>query len=143
MKQQAGGSRRRQRPQRHRKRGTQRGTANDRARAKQRLRRTRLAAAAGGASFMFDPPTLNQAKGSTFTVNVMLTGGQNVYSVPVQLNYDPNQLQVFNVSNGGFLSQDGQTVALVHRDDHGSGHSADHSVAASWSREEFRARERW
>jgi len=68
-------------------------------------------------SFLFDPPTLNQAKGSTFTVNVMLTGGQNVYSVPVQLNYDPNKLQVVNVSNGGFLSQDGQAVALVHRDD--------------------------
>ncbi|HXM12251.1 MAG TPA: cohesin domain-containing protein [Terriglobales bacterium] len=68
-------------------------------------------------TFLFDPPTLNQAKGSTFTVNVMLSGGQNVYSVPVQLNYDPNQLQVVNVSNGGFLSQDGQPVALVHRDD--------------------------
>jgi general secretion pathway protein D len=26
-------------------------------------------------------------------------------------------LQVVNVSNGGFLSQDGQAVALVHRDD--------------------------
>ena len=68
-------------------------------------------------SFLFDPPALSQAKGSTFTVNVMLTGGQNVYSVPVQLNYDPNQLQVVNVSNGGYLSQDGQAVALVHRDD--------------------------
>jgi general secretion pathway protein D len=68
-------------------------------------------------TFLFDPPTLNQPKGSTFTVNIMLSGGQNVYSVPVQLNYDPNQLQVVNVSNGGFLSQDGQPVALVHRDD--------------------------
>jgi len=68
-------------------------------------------------TFTFDPPTLTQAKGSTFTVNVMLSGGQNVYSVPVQLNYDPNQVQVVNVSNGGFLSQDGQAVALVHRDD--------------------------
>ena len=73
--------------------------------------------AGSGGSFMFDPPTMNQAKGSTFTVNVMLSGGQNVYSVPVQLNYDPNQLQVVNVSNGGFLSQDGQVVTLVHRDD--------------------------
>jgi general secretion pathway protein D len=68
-------------------------------------------------TFQFDPPTLTQAKGSTFTVNVMLSGGQNVYSVPVQISYDPNQLQVVNVSNGGFLSQDGQAVALVHRDD--------------------------
>jgi general secretion pathway protein D len=68
-------------------------------------------------SFLFDPPTLNLAKGSTFSVNVLLTGGQNVYSVPLQLSYDPNRLQVLNVSNGGFLSQDGQAVALVHRDD--------------------------
>jgi len=74
-------------------------------------------ASAGPGTFMFDPPTLSQTKGSTFTVNVMLSGGQNVYSVPVQLNYDPSQVQVVNVSNGGFLSQDGQAVALVHRDD--------------------------
>ena len=78
-------------------------------------------AGAGAGTFLFDPPTLSQAKGSTFTVNVMLSGGQNVYSVPVQLNYDPNQLQVVNVSNGGFLSQDGQLVAVVHRDDPASG----------------------
>jgi general secretion pathway protein D len=80
-------------------------------------------AQAGGAAgtFLFDPPTLNQPKGSTFTVNVMVSGGQNVYSVPVQLNYDPNQLQVVNVSNGGFLSQDGQLVTVVHREDTATG----------------------
>jgi general secretion pathway protein D len=74
---------------------------------------------AGGSTgmFLFDPPTMSPAKGATFTVNVMLSGGQNVYSVPLELNYDPNTLQVVNVSNGGFLSQDGQAVALVHRDD--------------------------
>jgi general secretion pathway protein D len=75
------------------------------------------APAAGGAAFLFDPPTLNQTKGSTFTVNVMVSGAQNVFSVPVQLSYDASQLQVLNVSNGGFLSQDGQTVALAFRDD--------------------------
>ena len=79
------------------------------------------AGVAATGSFLFDPPTMTQAKGSTFSVNVMLTGGQNIYSVPVQLNYDPNQLQVINVSNGGFLSQDGQAVALVHRDDPSTG----------------------
>ncbi|MGA7560728.1 MAG: cohesin domain-containing protein [Terriglobales bacterium] len=75
----------------------------------------------GAGTFLFDPPVLNQAKGSTFTVNVMLSGGQNVYSVPVQLNYDPNQLQVLNVSNGGFLSQDGQLVTVAHREDTATG----------------------
>jgi general secretion pathway protein D len=74
-------------------------------------------AGTAGGTFLFDPPTLNQLKGSTFTVNVMLSGGQNVYSVPVQLNYDPNKLEVVNVSNGGFLSQDGQIVTVAHRED--------------------------
>ena len=74
-------------------------------------------AAGGTASFLFDPPTVQAAKGKTFIVNLLLSGAQNVHSVPVQLNYDPKMLQLVNVSNGGFLSQDGQAVALVHRED--------------------------
>ena len=54
-------------------------------------------------------------------MNVMLKGAQNVYSVPLQVSYDPKVLQVVNVSNGGLLSQDGQAVALVHRDDDSTG----------------------
>lgn len=75
----------------------------------------------GAASFGFDPPSVTQPVGSTFTVNVILNGAQNAYSVPLQVSYDPKLLQVVNVSNGGFLSQDGQAVALVHRDDATSG----------------------
>ena len=75
------------------------------------------AAPAGSALLSFDPASLNVAAGSTFTVNVSLAGGQNVYSVPLQILYNPNLLQVVNVSNGPMLSQDGQAVALVHRDD--------------------------
>jgi len=77
---------------------------------------------AGGApSFLFDPATITAAKGNTFVVNLMISGAQNVYSVPVQMNYDPAKLQLVNVSNGGFLSQDGQAVALVHREDEATG----------------------
>ena len=68
-------------------------------------------------SFLFDPPTVQAVKGNTFAVNLLISGAQNVHSVPVQLNYDPKMLQLVNVSNGGFLSQDGQAVALVHRED--------------------------
>ena len=75
----------------------------------------------GGASFVFDPPAISQPAGATFAVNVLLTGAQNVYSVPLQVSYDPKLLQVVNISNGGFLSQDGQAVAVVHRDDEQSG----------------------
>ena len=78
-------------------------------------------AAPGAASFVFDPATVTQPVGSTFAVNIMLKGAQNVYSVPLQVSYDPKILQVVNVSNGGLLSQDGQTVALVHRDDDTTG----------------------
>ena len=71
----------------------------------------------GSAIVSFAPAMLDQAVGSTFTVNVNLSGGQNVYSVPVQILYNPRVLQVLNVSNGTLLAQDGQTVALVNRDD--------------------------
>jgi len=74
-------------------------------------------APAGSAIVSFDPPTLDQAVGATFTVNVNLAGGQNVYAVPVQVLYNPRVLQVLNVSNGPLLSKDGQTVALVDRND--------------------------
>lgn len=73
------------------------------------------------ASFAFDPPAVTQKAGSTFTVNVVLSGAQNVYSVPLQLNYDPKVLQVVNVSNGTLLSQDGQIVTVTHREDDSSG----------------------
>ena len=72
-------------------------------------------------SFGFDPATITQTKGATFAVNVLLNGAQNAYSVPLQMSYDPKVLQVVNVSNGTLLSQDGQAVALVHRDDDTTG----------------------
>jgi general secretion pathway protein D len=75
----------------------------------------------GSASFSFDPPAITQPPGSTFAVNVLVAGAQNAYSVPLQVTYDSKMLQVVNVSNGTFLSQDGQAVALVHRDDDSSG----------------------
>jgi general secretion pathway protein D len=78
-------------------------------------------ASPGTASFTFDPSSVTQPAGSTFAVNILLTGAQNVYSVPLQVSYNPKILQVVNVSNGGLLSQDGQAVALVHRDDDASG----------------------
>jgi general secretion pathway protein D len=79
------------------------------------------AAVPGQANFLFDPGEITATKGGTFVVNLLISGAQNVYSVPVQMNYDPAKLQLVNVSNGGFLSQDGQAVALVHREDETTG----------------------
>jgi general secretion pathway protein D len=75
----------------------------------------------GSANFLFDPGQITATKGNTFVVNLLISGAQNVYSVPVQLNYDPAKLQLVNISNGGFLSQDGLAVALVHREDETTG----------------------
>ncbi|HSA93129.1 MAG TPA: cohesin domain-containing protein [Terriglobales bacterium] len=73
--------------------------------------------AGAGARLGFDPASATVATGATFTLNVVLSGGQSVYSVPLQIAYEAGALQLLNVSNGGYLSQDGQAVALVHRDD--------------------------
>ncbi|HET7185070.1 MAG TPA: cohesin domain-containing protein [Terriglobales bacterium] len=71
----------------------------------------------GAAIMSFDPPQVTPAVGSTFAVNVTVSGANNLFSVPVQLSYDPKSLQLLNVSNGSFLSRDGQPVVIVHRED--------------------------
>jgi general secretion pathway protein D len=57
------------------------------------------------------------AVGSTFQIPVVLNGGSDIASVPLQLQYDPAKLSLVNVDNGDFLGRDGKAVALVHRDD--------------------------
>jgi general secretion pathway protein D len=64
-----------------------------------------------------DPSAISVAEGGTFTVDVRLSGAQNVHSVPLTVAYDQQGLQLLNVSNGNFLSQGEQVVALVHRED--------------------------
>jgi general secretion pathway protein D len=75
---------------------------------------------ASQATFAFDPANTTQHVGSTFTMNVMLNGGQNVFQVPMQISYDPKLLEVANVSNGNLLSQDGQIVTVTHRENDGT-----------------------
>jgi general secretion pathway protein D len=75
---------------------------------------------ASQATFAFDPANTTQHVGSTFTVNVLLNGGQNVFQVPMQISYDPKLLEVANVSNGNLLSQDGQIVTVTHRENDGN-----------------------
>jgi len=57
------------------------------------------------------------APGATFQISVVLTGGLDIASVPLQITYNPTALSLLNVDNGDFLGRNGQAVALVHRDD--------------------------
>ena len=68
-------------------------------------------------SFAVVPPAGNQAVGSTFKVDVNLSNGKDIDSVPIQLQFDPKVLQLVNVDAGNFMGRDGQAVSAVHRDD--------------------------
>jgi general secretion pathway protein D len=72
---------------------------------------------AGMVNLMLNPPGRPVAVGATFQVPIELTGGVNIASIPLQLQYDPARLSLVNVAPGDLLSRDGQAVALVHRDD--------------------------
>ncbi len=57
------------------------------------------------------------AAGASFKIPVVLNGGTDIASVPLQIQYDPAKVSLINVDTGNFLDRDGQPVALVHRDD--------------------------
>jgi general secretion pathway protein D len=78
-------------------------------------------APAGLVALRFDPPTVGQAMGATFSVNVIASNAADLYSAPMQISYDPKALEFVSISNGDMLSRDGQPVALVHREDAASG----------------------
>ncbi len=63
------------------------------------------------------PPTSAQTVGSTFQIAVTATGAHDLYSVPLQLQFNPAVLQLVNVDSGDLLGRDGQAVAVVHRDE--------------------------
>jgi general secretion pathway protein D len=66
-------------------------------------------------------PPAPQKVGSSFQVAINLTGGHDVFSVPLQVQYDQTKLTLINVDSGPFLGSDSQAVALVHRDDGNGG----------------------
>ena len=63
------------------------------------------------------PVNSTQTAGSTFQVAILAANAQDLYSVPLQIQFDPRILQLVNVDAGKMLSSDGQPVALVHRDE--------------------------
>ena len=67
------------------------------------------------------PAQSTQKVNATFQVAVNLFGGQDIYSVPMQIQYDASKLALTNVDAGTLLGRDGQSVALVHRDDGAGG----------------------
>jgi general secretion pathway protein D len=75
----------------------------------------------GQVGLRLEPGGLQQQVGSSFSMTVVLSQGEDIASVPIQLSYDPKLFQFVKVTNGDFLAKDGQNVALVYRDDAATG----------------------
>ena len=75
----------------------------------------------GQVGLRLDPGSITQQQGSMFSLTILLSHGQDVASVPIQISYDPAVMQFVNVTNGEFLAKDGQNVVIVHRDDPSTG----------------------
>lgn len=75
----------------------------------------------GQVGLRLEPGTQQQQVGSTFPVTIILSQGEDIASVPIQISYDPKLFQFAKVTNGDFLAKDGQNVALVYRDDPATG----------------------
>jgi general secretion pathway protein D len=63
------------------------------------------------------PANSTHAVGSTFQASILLTNAHDLFSVPMQIQFDPKVLQLVNVDAGGLLAGGSQPVALVHRDE--------------------------
>jgi len=63
------------------------------------------------------PGSANQTVGSTFQVSIVASNAHDLFAVPMQVQFDPKVLQLVNVDAGDLLGKDGQSVALVHRDE--------------------------
>jgi general secretion pathway protein D len=68
-------------------------------------------------SLAVTPASANQPVGSTFQVSIVAMNAHDLFAVPLQLQFDPKVLSLVNVDAGDLLGKDGQSVALVHRDE--------------------------
>jgi len=65
----------------------------------------------------FEPSTLNLSPGQTATIGVVVENVNDLYSVPMLLQYNPAIISVEEVRHGGFLSGGTQEIAIVQRVD--------------------------
>ena len=66
----------------------------------------------------FEPATASLKVGETTTIGVTVKNAQDLYSVPMLIQYDPKVVSIEDVRQGGFLSGGGQQpIAVVQRVD--------------------------
>ncbi|MFZ0880931.1 MAG: hypothetical protein WCA98_05665 [Candidatus Acidiferrales bacterium] len=72
---------------------------------------------AAASQLKFEPSTLALKAGDTMTVGLSVIGAQDLFSIPLMLQYNPAVIQVEEVRDGGFLSGGTQGIAIVQRVD--------------------------
>jgi general secretion pathway protein D len=80
------------------------------------------------------PPPVPVAVGGAVSVPVILNGGVDVASVPLQITYDSSKLALVQVNSGDLLGKDGQAESLVHTDDVIEGSPNMHTITIADSR---------
>jgi general secretion pathway protein D len=67
------------------------------------------------AKIRFEPQTLSLKVGQTATVGVVVENVNDLFSIPLLLQYNPAVISVEEVQHGGFLSGGTQEIAIVHQ----------------------------
>jgi general secretion pathway protein D len=75
------------------------------------------AAAPQNPTLRFDPGTFALQAGETTTIGVVVQNVQDLYSIPMLLQFNPAVISVEDVRQGGFLSGGTQDIAIVERVD--------------------------
>ena len=65
------------------------------------------------AKIRFEPQTLTLKAGQTATLGVVVENVNDLFSIPLLLQYDPKVISVEEVQHGGFLSGGTQQIAIV------------------------------
>ncbi len=72
---------------------------------------------AGQPSLRFEPSNISVKPGETVTVGIVVQNVNDLYSIPMLLQYNPAMISVEEVRHGGFLSGGTQEEAIVQRID--------------------------
>jgi general secretion pathway protein D len=74
-----------------------------------------------GARLRFDPQALTLAPGQTATLGVAVDNVNDLYSIPMMLQYDPAVISIEDIQHGTFLSSGNQEIAIVQGGDKSKG----------------------
>jgi general secretion pathway protein D len=78
---------------------------------------TPAAPAPNTAQVRFEPGNVSLKAGDTTTIGVVVDNVQDLFSIPILLQYNPAVIQVEEVRQGGFLEGGTQQIAIVQRVD--------------------------